>query len=82
VVPKLRGVGFAGQTLCTSLVGLGLGPYMVGLISDITGSLRFAILSLLILVPPLLLLLIRCARLLPGDEASVRDRAAAAEASE
>lgn len=79
VVPKLRGIGFAVQTLCTSLVGLGLGPYAVGLTSDVTGSLRFAILSLLFLIPPLLFLLIRCARLLPGDEASVLDRAAAAE---
>lgn len=80
VVPRLRGVGFAVQTLSTSLIGLGLGPYVVGLVSDITGSLRFAILGLLILLAPLLFLLVRCARLLPADEASVVSRAAAAEA--
>lgn len=75
VVPRLRGTGFAVQTLSTSLIGLGLGPYMVGLVSDITGSLRIAILALLILLAPLFALLIRCARLLPGDEASVVRRA-------
>ncbi len=79
VVPKLRGVGFAVQTLSTSLVGLGLGPYAVGLASDITGSLRLAILGLLVLIPPLIILLVRCAHLLPADEASVQVRAAAAD---
>lgn len=80
VVPRLRGVGFAVQTLSTSLIGLGLGPYMVGLISDITGNLRLAILSLLVLLVPLFILLRRCAQLLPGDEVSVTRRAAEAEA--
>ena len=78
VIPRLRGVGFAVQTLSTSLIGLGMGPYMVGLVSDITGSLRVAILGLMILLFPLLVLLARCARLLPGDERSVVDRAIAA----
>ncbi len=78
VIPRLRGVGFAVQTLSSSLVGLGLGPYMVGLISDMTGDLRFAILSLLVLMPALLGLLVWCARILPEGERSVVGRARAA----
>ena len=78
VIPRLRGVGFAVQTLASSLIGLGVGPYMVGLISDVTGSLRFAILSLLLLMPFLLGLLWWCARILPDGEAGVVTRARAA----
>lgn len=78
VIPRLRGVGFAVQTLASSLVGLGLGPYMVGLISDATGDLRLAILSLFALMPILLLLVWRCARVLPESERTVVERARAA----
>lgn len=78
VIPRLRGVGFAVQTLASSLVGLGLGPYMVGLVSDATGDLRLAILSLFALMPILLLLVWRCARALPESERTVVDRARAA----
>lgn len=75
VVPRLRGTGFAIQALCTSLIGLGLGPYLVGAISDATGDLRTAILSLLLLAPPLMFILIRCAALLPAAERTVIVRA-------
>ncbi|WP_234180756.1 spinster family MFS transporter [Sphingopyxis sp. NFH-91] len=78
VIPRLRGVAFAVQTLASSLVGLGLGPYMVGLISDATGDLRLAILSLFALMPVLLLLVWRCARVLPESERTVVERARAA----
>lgn len=78
VIARLRGVAFAVQTLSACLVGLGVGPYMVGLISDATGNLRLAILSLLALMPLLLILLLWCARVLPAGEASVIDRARAA----
>ncbi len=78
VTPQLRGVGFAVQTLATSLIGLGLGPYLVGFISDVSGDLRLAILSLLLLMPVLLGLLWRLAVVLPADESSVVSRAEAA----
>jgi MFS family permease len=54
VVPRLRGTAYALQALCGNLVGLGLGPYTVGLISDLTGNLRaalFAVLATAIVVP-------------------------------
>lgn len=78
VIPRLRGAGFAVQTLASSLVGLGLGPYMVGVISDITGNLQMAMLSLFLVMPPLLLLLWRLAIILPEGEATVTERALAA----
>lgn len=78
VIPRLRGAGFAVQTLASSLVGLGLGPYMVGVISDITGDLQLAMLSLFLIMPPLILLLWRFAIILPDGEASVEQRAIAA----
>lgn len=78
VIPRLRGAGFAVQTLSSSLIGLGLGPYMVGVISDITGDLQLAMLSLFAVMPPLVLLLWRLAIILPEGEATVVERAAAA----
>ena len=78
VIPRLRGAGFAVQTLASSLIGLGLGPYMVGVISDITGDLQLAMLSLFVVMPPLMLLLWRLAIILPEGEATVEARAAAA----
>ena len=78
VIPRLRGAGFAVQTLCSTFTGLGLGPYVIGVISDITGDLRFAILTILIVMPLLLVLLWRLARSLPEGEASVVERARAA----
>lgn len=78
VIPRLRGAAFAIQTLCTSLIGLGVGPYVVGFVSDVTGDLRFAILSTLAIMPALLWVLWRCARRLPEGEASVLERAKAA----
>lgn len=75
VIPRLRGAGFAVQTLASSLIGLGLGPYMVGIISDITGDLRLAMLSLFLVMPPLIALLVYLARILPQCEATVRERA-------
>ncbi len=78
VTPQLRGVGFAVQTLATSLIGLGLGPYLVGFISDVSGDLQLAILSLLLLMPVLLGLLWRLAVVLPANESSVVSRAEAA----
>ncbi|MDD2743147.1 MAG: MFS transporter [Rhodocyclaceae bacterium] len=80
VIPSLRGVGFAVHSLSTGLIGLGLGPYVVGFVSDVTGDLRFALLSLFALMPILLGVLWRLAILLPADESSVVHRAEQAKA--
>lgn len=68
---EVRGMAVAYQTLATALIGLGLGPYLVGVVSAASGSLRVALLSTLMLVPVVLVLLWRCASQLPGDETRV-----------
>ncbi|MDB5688676.1 MAG: transporter [Sphingomonas bacterium] len=78
VLPRMRGTATALQFLATNLIGLGLGPYLVGLISDITGDLRTAMLSVLLLTPIVLLLLQYAARHLQTAEATLADRALAA----
>ncbi len=78
VLPRMRGTATALQFLATNLIGLGLGPYAVGLVSDATGDLRFAIRAALCTVPLVVLLFGFAARRLPAAEATVIARAIAA----
>ena len=78
VLPRMRGTAAALQFLATNLIGLGLGPYAVGLVSDATGSLRAAIYAALATIPLALALFLFAARRLPEAEASRDARAAAA----
>jgi MFS family permease len=84
----MRGTATAAFFLGTTLIGLAMGPYLVGQISDWAGSmvngkqvgdLRTAILVVASLVAPLALItLIQAYRTLPAAEASVMARARAA----
>lgn len=78
VLPRMRGVATAAYFLSTTLIGLGLGPYMVGKLSVETGSLRTAILLLFMVVPITLTLLGFAAKLLPEAESNRKARARAA----
>lgn len=78
VLPRMRGTAGAMFFLGTTLIGLGNGPYVVGLLSDATGDLRFAILSVYFGAPVTWLCLILAIRWLPAAEASRIDRARAA----
>ena len=78
VLPRMRGTATASFFLATTLVGLGLGPYMVGAISEVSGSLRIGVLSLIGVAPISLALLIYAYRTLPKAEATIAERAAAA----
>lgn len=71
VSPRLRGTATAVQFLAINLIGLGLGPYWVGLLSDATGSLRGAMLSVLLLAPVVLALFLYAGRRLAGEEAAL-----------
>ena len=62
----------------TTLLGLGNGPYFVGLLSDVTGNLRLAILATYLAAPVVWLLLTFAIRGLPAAEASRIDCARAA----
>ncbi|WP_431853951.1 spinster family MFS transporter [Allosphingosinicella sp.] len=78
VLPRMRGAATAVFFLGTNIIGLGLGPYVVGLISDVSGDLRFAMLSVLFVLPVTLALFILASRSFPAMEASAMERARAA----
>lgn len=78
VLPRMRGTSTASFFLATTLVGLALGPYMVGQISDLTGSMRIGVLSLIAVAPVSLGLLIHAYRTLPAAEATIEARASEA----
>lgn len=78
VIPRLRGRSFAMTTVSANLIGLGLGPYGVGLVSDVTGDLRFALLSVISIMTIVVAGLLYIAFRLPGQESSLIERAQAA----
>lgn len=75
VLPRMRGTATAAFFLATTLVGLAIGPYMVGQISELTGSMRTGVLSLIAVAPISLVLLIYAYRALPQAEATLEERA-------
>ncbi|MFN7028448.1 MAG: spinster family MFS transporter [Sphingopyxis sp.] len=86
VLPRMRGTATAAFFLGTTLVGLSFGPYMVGQISDLAGTivdgkpvgdLRTGILSLIGVAPIALILLLYAYRAVPQAEATIIERAAA-----
>jgi len=84
VLPRMRGTATAAFFLGTTLVGLSFGPYMVGQISDLAGTmvdgklvgnLRVGILSLIAVAPIALGLLIAAYRTVPKAERTIVERA-------
>ena len=80
VLPQMRGAATATFFIGTTLVGLGLGPYLVGLVSEISGDLRTGLLSLLGIAPIAVILIWLAYRSVPQAEATMVERAKAAEA--
>ncbi|MFM5949779.1 MAG: MFS transporter, partial [Novosphingobium sp.] len=84
VLPRMRGTATAAFFLGTTLVGLCFGPYMVGQISDLAGTmvegkligdLRTGILALIGVAPIAVVLLFIAYRAVPGAEATLAERA-------
>lgn len=76
VLPRMRGVATATFFLATTLIGLGLGPFMAGYVSATNADdLSLGILSTFVAVPPGLLLVIAAIRLVPKAAATVLERA-------
>ena len=84
VLPRMRGTATAAFFLGTTLVGLSFGPYIVGQISDLAGTmvdgklvgdLRVGILSLIAVAPVALALLIAAYRTVPTAERTIVARA-------
>ncbi|MGI4879631.1 MAG: MFS transporter [Janthinobacterium lividum] len=78
VLPRMRGTAGAMFFMGTTLLGLGNGPYIVGLISDATGDLRLAILCAFAGAPVVWVCIVLAIRWLPAAEASRVARARAA----
>ncbi|MEP0189172.1 MAG: MFS transporter [Erythrobacter sp.] len=78
VLPRMRGVATATFFLSTTLIGLGIGPFMAGYISTVNdGDLASGVLSTLVFVPIGIVLLIAAIKLVPKASANVIERARA-----
>ncbi|WP_408600664.1 aminotransferase class III-fold pyridoxal phosphate-dependent enzyme [Pseudomonas sp. PLMAX] len=73
---QLQTLPFAAFSLGPNIFGLGMGPYCVGLISDATGDLRFAIMCSLAVLPITLFALLYAARNLTQAEARAHEEIA------
>jgi fucose permease len=78
VLPRMRGTAAATHTLCMTMIGLGLGPYLAGLVSDATGSLYVGILAVYAATPLIAGLMLAAIVTLPRTEAGIVARARAA----
>jgi MFS family permease len=78
VLPRMRGITFSTYMIIQTLLGLGVGPYMVGMVADRNGGdLGQAIISVNVVVPLLVLVLLVVLVRYRRDEASILDRARA-----
>ncbi len=78
VLPRMRGTAGAIFLLAISMLGLALGPYSIGKVALLTGSLRTGIMSSLGMLPVALLLLWVASR---GIEVAEESRSARARAA-
>ena len=78
VLPRMRGSAGAMFFMGTTLIGLGNGPYFVGLLSDATCDLRLSILATYLGAPIVWVLLLFAIKGLPKAENSRIERARAA----
>ena len=78
VLPRMRGTAGAIFILSVSMLGLALGPYSIGKVAALTGSLRTGMMSLLGMMPVALLLLWVASR---GIEVAEKGHSARARAA-
>jgi MFS family permease len=78
VLPRMRGAATATYFLGTTIIGLGLGPFSVGMLSEYFGDLGTANIAILAVLPVSATLLYLVYRNLPAAEASRIERARAA----
>jgi MFS family permease len=79
VLPRMRGVATATFFLSTTLIGLGIGPFMAGYVSATNGDdLSLGVLSTFAAVPLGAIMLLAAIKLVPQASATVLERARAA----
>jgi MFS family permease len=71
VLPQMRGVATAIYLLGTTLVGLALGPFTAGYVSEVSGSLAQGVITTLAIVPVGLAGVAMAVRLMPGELARI-----------
>jgi MFS family permease len=71
----MRGTATAAFFLGTTIIGLGMGPYVTGLISDVSGNLQFALLASTVMMPVIFALGWIAYRSVPRLEQSLLERA-------
>lgn len=75
VLPRIRGITTSVYLMAMTIVGLGTGPYLVGMVSDATGDLGFAIKSINLVGPIIVVLLLVVAGRAQRDEDGLLERA-------
>jgi MFS family permease len=75
VLPRMRGITASVYLLVSTIAGLGIGPYAVGVLSDASGSLRGSMLSINAVAIPIVVLLLLIARRAQRDEDALAERA-------
>ncbi len=78
VLPRMRGIASSTYIIVSTLLGLGMGPYFVGIVSDRNGGdLGQAIISINVVAPAIVIILVLVLFRIGRDEGSVLDRARA-----
>jgi MFS family permease len=76
VLPRMRGIAFSTYIIAYTIFGLGIGPFVVGMLSDANGgNLARAILDINWVAPVIVVLLLILARRANRDESLVLARA-------
>jgi MFS family permease len=76
VLPRMRGITTSLYLIVYTLFGIGIGPFVVGMIADATGgNLATAILSINWVAPAIVVMLIALALRVQRDEAGLLERA-------
>jgi MFS family permease len=79
VLPRMRGITSSTYVILSTIFGLGIGPFLVGMVSDaMGGNLAYAILSINWVAPAIVAMLVLLALRVKRDEASLLARAQAA----
>lgn len=78
VLPRMRGTAAAAASLVMILVASGIGPFWVGKVSTLTGSLTTGLVSLQILTPIAVVVLLLAARRLKHETEAARQARARA----
>ena len=78
VLPRMRGMASSTYIIVSTLLGLGMGPYFVGIVSDRNGGdLGRAIISINVVAPVIVVILVYVLTRIQRDEDSLRERARA-----